>query len=90
MKGIEAVIRETKPSAVSIPQPVMREHEDQKPQQQDPVVDDRVPEETIAGEFDAHTVPSSFGMTYPAPMTALTSRIHTLFYGGKKREQVIF
>jgi hypothetical protein len=51
-----------KPAAVEAPHPVKREREDQKPDQQYSVVDNRAPQKKAAREFNAHFFWSSFGI----------------------------
>jgi hypothetical protein len=38
--------------------PIVRKHEEQKPHQQYPVVDDRTPQKKAAGDFNAHLISS--------------------------------
>jgi hypothetical protein len=43
VKGIELIARQAKPSAVDALNPIVREHEDQEPNQQHSVIDGRTP-----------------------------------------------
>jgi hypothetical protein len=57
VKSVELVVGQVKPSAMEALNPIMREHEDQEPHQQYPVVGDRTPQKKAAGDFDRHLPP---------------------------------
>jgi hypothetical protein len=43
-----------KPPAVEVQHPIMREHENQEPHQQYPIVDDGTPQKKMADHIDGH------------------------------------
>jgi hypothetical protein len=59
VKSVELVTGQAKPSAMDALNPIMRENEDQEPNQQYSVIDDRTPQKKVACYFNAHLLLAS-------------------------------
>src|SRR5215475_10017207 len=54
VRHVELLTGEVKPLAMKLPDPIVREHEHDEPQEERPVVDDRAPEQKDADDVHGH------------------------------------